>query len=75
MNQVERIVLKVTENGHESIPFIDLKKDDLFLLFDPDFTPVTFKGSHLLIALSDAYTNSSGVGEIHMKDYSPEVLH
>lgn len=75
MNQNDRIVIKFLNGGHQHIPFIDLKKDDIFLLFEADLTPVTFKGIPTLIALSDAYINPQGVGEIHMKEYNPEVLH
>lgn len=75
MGQNDRIVMKLTEGGYQVIPFANLKKGNLFLLFNPDMTPVTFKDKELLIALSDASINDNGIGEIHMKDYDPETLH
>jgi hypothetical protein len=70
-----RIVRRITDYGYEEIDFMELKKGDIFTLTNPDGTPVKFKESIIFDALGDPYVNSNGVGEIHMKDYMPLVLH
>lgn len=73
MESKMRKVYKVVNTGIEEVNFMELKKGDLFSLIEPTGEPVTFKGSLKFEALSDSYVNANGVGEIHMKDYSPEV--
>ena len=75
MESKMRKVFRVVNEGFEEIEFMDLKKGDLFSMFEPTGQAVTFKGSAKLEAMSDSYINEDGIGEVHMKNYNPEVLH
>lgn len=75
MNNKWRHVLLITNSGLIEIPFIQLRKGDLFYLIDPDGTPVFFNQKLKLEAVSDAFVNGNGIPEIEMTDYDPAVFH
>lgn len=53
-NLFERKVARVKGNSWEAIRFEDLKEGDLFRIWEFNGTPVTYKGSGLLYAISNA---------------------
>ena len=62
-----------TDRGFTVIHFDELKKYDIFRIFEPDGNkePVTdANGYSLYMAYSDAYVNEEGVGEIQTKVYN-----
>lgn len=74
MENKMRKVFRIENDGIKQIDFMELKTGDIFSMFEPTGESVTFKQNPKLEALSDAYINDAGVGEIHLKDYDP-VLH
>lgn len=56
--------------------FMDLKKGDVFKLFEPDGTSVKDeKGQEVLFALSDVYKNPDGVDTIKCRyEMSADVI-
>lgn len=69
----KRTVEKKEKDGYVKVKFHELKKGDLFKLYEPDGTPVRFRGSDIYIALSDAYIdNARYVWTIDTKNYKEE---
>jgi hypothetical protein len=52
-----RRIFKTSGSNWRETSMVDLRKGDIFVMYEPDGTPVEQKGEHKMYALSNAYYN------------------
>jgi len=69
-----RTVLKITKTKEEKILFKDLKKGDVFKLFESDGVPVVYNNTDIFKATSNVFMTADNVWSIDIIPVTNNIL-